>query len=385
VVLLLLAAPAAHAEAAPPPDDAKLAEAKALFRRGVELLDVEDAEHALLWFVRSRATVPSGRNTANAAICLERLGRYDEALAMFEELYAKYISDLGEADRTTILPVMQALRGKVGNLAITADVDGASVEVDGRARGRLPLAGRLRVNAGKHVVRVLKDGYEAVEVTVDVAGGGSTPVDVKLSAPQDEDEKAPPSRPAPAAPAPAKPLGPRVYIRSDDPSKRLTLYRVDLAINGVGYVSPRYRRDPTDHSLPMSEVGEVSITVERAVCVAPCDQEVLDDGHEFFLAGEGITPSSRFLLGPYNAVHINASPGSSTLRGAGAAFTTIGTIAAVLGTCFLPVATDGNRTVAGVSGGLLGSGGAALAAGIPLLVTGSTKYSIGGPEVAFRF
>src|SRR5262249_21728826 len=155
--------------AAPALPDTELAAAKALFRRGVELLDAGDVEHALGFFLASRKMVPSGRNIANAAICLERLGRYDEALAMLEELYTKHISDLDEADRTTILPVMQALRGKVGELVVRADVEGATVYVDEQVRGQLPLAGRLRVNAGSHRVRVLKEGYETVVVTVDVA------------------------------------------------------------------------------------------------------------------------------------------------------------------------------------------------------------------------
>src|SRR5262249_48881706 len=119
-----------------------------------------DIERALDRFLRSRARVPSGKNTVNAAICLNRLGRYDEALEMFEEVVTKHMADLREADRATIAPAMQALRQKVGTLEISVDVEGAAVHVDSRARGRLPLAVPLRVNAGIHRIRVIKEGYE---------------------------------------------------------------------------------------------------------------------------------------------------------------------------------------------------------------------------------
>jgi tetratricopeptide (TPR) repeat protein len=79
-------------------DPARLEEAKELFRRGVTLLTAGDTERALESFLGSRALVPSGKNTANAAICLERLGRYDEALEMYEEVLARFSKDLDDED-----------------------------------------------------------------------------------------------------------------------------------------------------------------------------------------------------------------------------------------------------------------------------------------------
>src|SRR3954470_16265602 len=59
---------------------AHLALAKDLFRKGVALLQADDVERALSYFLRSRTEQASAKNTGNAAICLSRLGRYDEAL-----------------------------------------------------------------------------------------------------------------------------------------------------------------------------------------------------------------------------------------------------------------------------------------------------------------
>src|SRR5262249_38279162 len=159
---------------------AALDQAKALFREGVALLQADDAEHALDRFVRSRALVPSGRNTVNAAICLDRLGRYDEALDLFEETLTPHLSDLAQAAPPTIAPALASLRKNVGSLQTSTNVEGAAVLVDGRARGRLPLTSPLRVNAGLRRVRVIKDGYEPYEGSVEVQAGGTRSVEAKL-------------------------------------------------------------------------------------------------------------------------------------------------------------------------------------------------------------
>lgn len=160
-------------------DPARLEEAKVLFRRGVALLSTGDTERALEAFLLSREIVPSGKNTANAAICLERLGRLDEALEMYEEVLARFSRDLDDDDRANLAPVMASLRQRIGYLELSANVDGLVV-VDGRARGRLPLRTALRVMPGRRTVRIVKDGYRTFEYQLDIAAGRTVPLDAKL-------------------------------------------------------------------------------------------------------------------------------------------------------------------------------------------------------------
>ena len=68
------------------------------------LLQANDVERALAYFLRSRAEQASAKNTGNAAICLSRLGRYDEALEMYEELLLRFSGDLDAEDRATLGP-----------------------------------------------------------------------------------------------------------------------------------------------------------------------------------------------------------------------------------------------------------------------------------------
>jgi hypothetical protein len=175
-------APPDQASSPPPPtpNDAALEKAKDLFRQGVTLLGAGDTERALDLFLRSRAAFPSAKNTTNAAICLDQLGRYDEALELYEEVLTKFASDLDESDRAAIAPAMATLRQKVGSVDVSANVDGASIVIDGRARGTLPLTTPIRVLAGKRLVRVVKSGYVTSEKTVEVKSGETLRIDARL-------------------------------------------------------------------------------------------------------------------------------------------------------------------------------------------------------------
>ncbi|MFO0761174.1 MAG: tetratricopeptide repeat protein [Byssovorax sp.] len=159
----------------------RLRQAKDLFRKGVTLLDAGDVERALDYFQRSRAAVPSAPNTTNAAICLEELGRYDEALEVYEELLLKFSADLDPEDRKNLGPKMAFLRAKLGAIDLSSNVDGLVV-IDRRPRGKLPFSAPVRVIGGdKHVVRVFKDGYESFETTVDVPAGATRALEAKLA------------------------------------------------------------------------------------------------------------------------------------------------------------------------------------------------------------
>jgi hypothetical protein len=169
----------APAHAADPNTSTPLDEAKELFRSGLALLGAGDTERALEYFLRSRALVPSSKNTVNAAICLERLGRQDEALEMYEEVLARFAGELDDQDRANLGPVMAALREHLGYLELTSNVDGLVV-IDGRPRGRLPLSAPLRLLPGTRSMRIVKDGYRTFQRSLEVAAGRTASLDAEL-------------------------------------------------------------------------------------------------------------------------------------------------------------------------------------------------------------
>ena len=162
------------------PADPALANAKALFKQGIEIFKTGDHERALDYFLRSRQAYPSAVNTTNAAICLDKLRRYDEALELYEEVITKHASEIDDAERKALAPAMASLRARVGSVDVSANVEG-TVVIDGRARGKLPLTTPLRAQPGKRTVRVMKNGYLSKEAVVTVKVGQTVKVDLELS------------------------------------------------------------------------------------------------------------------------------------------------------------------------------------------------------------
>ena len=202
-------------------DPVELRQAKELFGEGLRFLDAGLYERALDRFKRSRDLVPGKGNTINAAVCLERLRRYDEALELYEIILARFGDTLDEADRAAIVPAMERLRGHVGNVRVSANVSGSLV-IDGQPRGVLPRREPVRVLAGEHVVRVLKDGYGTFETTISVDVRELVSVDARL-----------------------RPLEAAGQLRVDDPS----LVGAEVFVDGatVGVVPWEGTLGPGDH------------------------------------------------------------------------------------------------------------------------------------------
>lgn len=188
VALAVLVPAAALAQPAPPAPPAgpgaapgDLDRAKDLFRRGNELLKANDNEAALELFLKSRALVPSVPNTMNAAIALDRLARADEALELYEALLTEFGPRMEEDDKRAVAAAMADLKKRVGSLDVSSNVEGTLV-VDGRKRGTVPLTSPVKVLPGKHIVRVLRDGYAPGEAIATVTVGQAARVDVRLEA-----------------------------------------------------------------------------------------------------------------------------------------------------------------------------------------------------------
>ncbi|AUX47269.1 S-layer protein [Sorangium cellulosum] len=175
------AAPPAPSDSTAPPAsaDEALARAKELFQKGNELRKIGDCQRALELYVKSRQLVASVPNTLNAAFCLDQLGRYDEALELYEALLTEFRAELGDAERRGVASAIAGLRSRIGNVLVSSNVDGL-VLVDGRPRGRLPLAGPIRLVPGDHTLRVVKDGWRTFERIFSLKIAETTSVDAKL-------------------------------------------------------------------------------------------------------------------------------------------------------------------------------------------------------------
>lgn len=139
--------------------------AKAHFDAGNTLLTKGDVAAALLEFQRSRALFPTRGNTLNAAIALQRLGRFDEALELYASLPRDF--ELDREQRARVNREVELLRALTGKLSIRAET-GVSVSIDGRDRGTAPFDQPLIVLGGSHTLRARQAGRVAFERRVEI-------------------------------------------------------------------------------------------------------------------------------------------------------------------------------------------------------------------------
>ncbi len=154
-------------------------QAREHFKRGLKLLNQEAWSPALAEFLRSRELYPTRVATNNAAVALQKLQRYDEALDMFETLLRDF--EVSQSDRAEAQKQIAELRSLVGTIDIVGAEPGASIVVSSEDRGQYPPVKPIRVAAGNHVVRVFKQGFEPFETRVDVAGGAIASIQVRMA------------------------------------------------------------------------------------------------------------------------------------------------------------------------------------------------------------
>jgi hypothetical protein len=174
----------AAAQVIAPPADTPSAESKeearSHFDLGVSHFDREEWGAALAEFLKSRELYPAKGNTKNAAICLRKVGRFDEALDLFEALLRDF-PDLSPTDRALAEHELKELQASVGTIEVLDAPAEAMVTVDGVARGRAPLAGPIRLAAGGHSVRVSLEGALPFEQHVELTGRQAAVVHARLA------------------------------------------------------------------------------------------------------------------------------------------------------------------------------------------------------------
>jgi hypothetical protein len=198
VVPLWLSPSVAWAE----PTKEQIAEARAHYKKGLDLYDESDFDAALIEFQRAYDTAPAYKILYNIALVQRQLKDYAGSLRSFK----RYLDDGGkriDAKRITeVEREIEKLQGRVAEVKLTTNVEGAEVLVDDLEVGKTPLDEPLSVNAGKRKISVTKSGYATASRVIKVAGGDNVDLELEL---KKSSGGAAPAAPAGKPPAPDKP------------------------------------------------------------------------------------------------------------------------------------------------------------------------------------
>ncbi len=161
------AQPAPPSKPAPGPKDSPtVAEAKRRFKQGVALAKAGNCAAAIAELRASFDLVPRTATLYNMGQCNEQLGRYAEAVAVYQRFLSLARPD--DPDRRVVEAQLRSMRRLLGTIVVTSNVP-AEVWLGNRKIGTAP--GELMVSSGRHSVELRADGYVPVRREVELAGG----------------------------------------------------------------------------------------------------------------------------------------------------------------------------------------------------------------------
>jgi len=154
--------------------------AKKHFKQGTVLYDEGNFEAALVEFKASYDANPNWKMRYYVAVTLQALHRFVEA----EEELKLYLEEGGDGvsdkKKSEVEDILASLSGVIGQLMVITEPEGAALYVGSDRLGETPLAEALRLDVGTYGLTVKKEGYEPQTVEVEVPGGESVEVTVKL-------------------------------------------------------------------------------------------------------------------------------------------------------------------------------------------------------------
>ena len=116
----------------------------------------------------------------NVAVCEKNLGRYERAIEFFKKELADGKGQLDAAEEADVKAQIAGLEQFVAQLTVDVNEAGADIYVDENKIGQSPLPGPVSVQLGERHVRVTKAGFADARETIELKGGSSGRVQMKL-------------------------------------------------------------------------------------------------------------------------------------------------------------------------------------------------------------
>jgi hypothetical protein len=178
---LALVAPSALAQPQAPDVRSQLQEpAQRAWDAAKQLAGASDYRGALVEFQRAYDLSHNPRVLYNLGVTEKLLTHYARAVDAWERELREGAAQLTPAEQQELKNAISIVQQFVTTIDVTANEPDAVLSIDDYPVGKTPFVGPVRIDVGKHVLKLSKDGFTEAVQTVDVAAGARTPVSFRI-------------------------------------------------------------------------------------------------------------------------------------------------------------------------------------------------------------
>jgi hypothetical protein len=141
-----------------------------------QLANAADYKGALVEFQRAYELSHNPRVLFNLGVTEKLLTHYARAVDAWDKEIREGAGQLSPAESQELKNAIAIVQQFVTTIEVSANEEGATLFVDDFAVGKTPFTGPVRIDVGKHVLKLAKDGFVDGIKPVDVASGQVTPV-----------------------------------------------------------------------------------------------------------------------------------------------------------------------------------------------------------------
>jgi hypothetical protein len=145
-----------------------------------QLAGASDFRGALVEFQRAYELSHNARVLFNVGVTEKLLTHYARAVDAWDKEQTEGAGQLTPAELQELKNAIAIVQQFVTTIDVTASEADATLAIDDYPVGKTPFAGPVRIDVGKHVLKLSKEGFVDAVEPVDVAAGARTPVAFKL-------------------------------------------------------------------------------------------------------------------------------------------------------------------------------------------------------------
>src|SRR5579863_169699 len=178
--LVLLASPPVLAQARPDVRAQLPEAARKDWDAAKQLAEAKDYKGALVELKRAYDLSQNPRVLYNVGALEKLLTHYARAVDAWDRELKEGAGKLTPAEMAEAKSSIAIVQQFVTTIEVTANETDATLYIDDYAVGKTPFAGPVRIDVGKHQVKLSKEGFVDAVQQIEVASGQRTPVTFKI-------------------------------------------------------------------------------------------------------------------------------------------------------------------------------------------------------------